>query len=135
MTEHGWITVAGQVPSKSNGYRVVALNGHGSLARSAALVRYATNFYLQMGAYRDLGVQGLFELYADVYFTSMGHDLDNSLKVLLDCLQKGGGHTQRQPLRQDSGAQVRRQGEPPRRVEDSRAVGGWPRREGAYRRG
>ena len=90
MTEHGWITVAGQVPSKSNSYRVVALNGHGSLARSAALVRYATNFYLQMGAYRDLGVQGLFELYADVYFTSMGHDLDNSLKVLLDCLQKGG---------------------------------------------
>ena len=84
------ITIYGQGPSKSNGYRVVVLNGHGSLTRSDALVRYAANFYLQMGGYRDLGVQGLFELHVDVYFTTMNHDLDNSLKVLLDCLQKGG---------------------------------------------
>ena len=90
MTEHGWITILGQVPSKSNSYKVVTLGGHGSLARTDALVRYAANFYMQMGRYRSLGVQGMFELHADVYFTTMSHDLDNSLKVLLDCLQKGG---------------------------------------------
>ena len=39
------ITIYGQVPSKSNGYRVVVLNGHGSLTRSDALVRYAASFY------------------------------------------------------------------------------------------
>lgn len=90
MTEFEPITIFGQVPSKSNSYRIVNIGGHGTLARSETLVRYATSFYMQMGHYRKLGIAGLFELYVDVYFTTMGHDLDNSLKVLLDCLQKGG---------------------------------------------
>lgn len=90
MTEHDRLTIYGQVPSKSNGYRIVQLGGHSTLIRSDALVKYANSFYLQMGSYRDLHIQGFFELHADVYFTSMSHDLDNSLKVILDCLQTGG---------------------------------------------
>lgn len=90
MTDHGTITIAGQVPSKSNSYRIVTTAGHGSLAKTDALKKYETAFYLQMGKYRDLGIKGLFEFHADVYYTSMCHDIDNALKVLLDCLQKGG---------------------------------------------
>lgn len=90
MIDHEAITIYGQVPSKSNSYRIAQLGGHSTLIRSDALVRYATAFYMQMGHYRKLGIQGLFELHIDVYFTSMAHDLDNSLKVILDCLQTGG---------------------------------------------
>lgn len=90
MTDHGTITIAGQVPSKSNSYRIVTVAGHGSLAKTDALKKYETAFYLQMGKYRDLGIKGLFEFYADVYYTSMSHDIDNAMKILLDCLQKGG---------------------------------------------
>lgn len=78
--------VYGSVPSKSNQYRIVTLNGHGSLAKTSALKEYEKSFYLQCG-YRNKKIQGFFELYADVFFQSNQPDLDNSLKALLDCLQ------------------------------------------------
>lgn len=90
MIEHEKVTIVGQVPSKSNGYRIINTGGHASLKKSDALTRYETAFYMQMGVYRNLHIGGLFELHMDVYFTSMSHDLDNSLKVVLDCLQRGG---------------------------------------------
>lgn len=90
MIEHEKVTIVGQVPSKSNGYRIINTGGHASLKKSDALTRYETAFYMQMGVYRNLHIDGLFELHMDVYFTSMSHDLDNSLKVVLDSLQKGG---------------------------------------------
>lgn len=90
MIEHEKITIVGQVPSKSNGYRIINIGGHASLKKSDALTRYETAFYMQMGVYRNLHIDGLFELHMDVYFTSMSHDLDNSLKVVLDNLQSGG---------------------------------------------
>ena len=71
MTDHGTITITGSVPSKSNSYRIVSIAGHGSLAKTDALRKYETAFYLQMGRYRDLGIQGLFELHADVYWPSV----------------------------------------------------------------
>lgn len=90
MTEHEKVTIIGQVPSKSNGYRIIRIGGHSSLKKSDALVKYEQAFYMQMGVYRNLHIDGLFELHMDVYFTSMSHDIDNSLKVVLDCLQSGG---------------------------------------------
>lgn len=90
MTDHGSITIAGNVPSKSNSYRIVTVGGHTTLSKTDALKKYETAFYLQMGKYRGLGIQGLFELHVDVYWPSMSHDLDNALKIILDCLQKGG---------------------------------------------
>lgn len=93
MTAHEKVTIVGQVPSKSNGYRIVrigGIGGHSSLKKSDTLKRYEQSFYMQMGVYRNLHIDGLFELHMDVYFTNMSHDIDNSLKIVLDCLQSGG---------------------------------------------
>lgn len=87
MTEHGWQTIKGQIPSKSNCYRIITIHGHGSLGKTKGLKDYEQAFFMQVGAYRNLMIEGLFEIYVRVYYTSMSHDLDNSLKCLLDCLQ------------------------------------------------
>ena len=87
MTEHHWQTVMGQPPSKSNSYRIVTISGHGSLAKTPGLRSYENAFYMQVGKYRDMNIAGYFELHLRVYFASMSHDLDNSLKIILDCLQ------------------------------------------------
>ena len=78
--------IYGQSPSKSNSYKIITLNGHGSLAKTSAMKDFEKRFYLECG-YRNKNIQGFFELYADVYFQSNQPDLDNSLKGLLDCLQ------------------------------------------------
>lgn len=82
------ITIYGQTPSKSNGYRIVTLGGHGSLAKTSALRNYEEEFFWQVGHYRDLNITVPFHLFVDVYFRSLRSDLDNSLKIILDCLQK-----------------------------------------------
>ena len=81
------VVIYGSVPSKSNQYKIVTLNGHGSLAKTSTMKEFEKKFYLQCGAYRNRNIQGFFELYADVYFQSNQPDLDNALKGLLDCLQ------------------------------------------------
>lgn len=87
MMEHPWQTILGQAPSKSNTYRIVATGGHGTLAKTPALRSYENSFYMQVGPYRNMMIEGFFELHIRVYFSSMAHDLDNSLKCVLDCLQ------------------------------------------------
>lgn len=77
-------TIIGQVPSKSNGYRI----GKGFMYKSKALIDYENSFYLQCLEYRDKNIEGFFELYVDVYFQSNRSDLDNSCKIILDILQK-----------------------------------------------
>lgn len=79
--------ILGQPPSKANTYRIITINGHGSLAKTQALKSYEEKFFLQCGAYRNKNIQGFFELYVDVYFHSNQSDLDNILKETLDCLQ------------------------------------------------
>lgn len=86
--EYHWQTVKGNPPSKSNCYKVVTLYGHGSLAKQKALKQYEDSFYIQVGSYRNLKIKGFFEFYIRVYYPSMRSDLDNSLKCVLDCLQK-----------------------------------------------
>lgn len=76
-----------QPPSKANQYRIIKINGHDSLGKTSAMKKYEHDFYLQCGAYRNKNIKGFFELYVDVYFGSNLPDLDNSLKVILDCLQ------------------------------------------------
>ena len=87
MVEHDWQTIIGQAPSKSNTYKVITLGGHGSLGKTQGLKKYEQSFYMQVGKYRNLMIEGYFELHIRVYFATMSHDLDNSLKVVLDCLQ------------------------------------------------
>lgn len=79
--------IIGCPPSKSNSYRVIKIAGHGSLGKTAAMKKYEQGFYMQCGRYRDKMITGYFNLDIDVYFPTMSHDLDNSLKVVLDCLQ------------------------------------------------
>lgn len=43
---------------------------------------YENSFFMQAGGYRNLNY------YCKVYYPSMRSDIDNSLKILLDCLQK-----------------------------------------------
>ena len=81
-------TIIGKCPSKSNCYKVIKLGNHASLAKTKALSDYEKSFYLQCNLYRNKNIEGLFDLKLKVYYDSNRADLDNSLKVILDCLQK-----------------------------------------------
>jgi Holliday junction resolvase RusA-like endonuclease len=81
-------TIYGTVPSKSNCYKIVQINGHYSLAKQKALKRFENDFYIQCNHYRNANIDGYFELHMDVYYPSQRADLDNSLKIVLDCLQR-----------------------------------------------
>ncbi|NDV46246.1 RusA family crossover junction endodeoxyribonuclease [Paludibacter sp. 221] len=81
-------TILGNCPSKSNCYKIVTIGGHGSLAKTSALKKYEDNFYIQCNLYRNVNITGYVELYIDVFYPSQRSDLDNSLKIVLDCLQK-----------------------------------------------
>lgn len=80
--------IYGQVPSKSNCYRIITQNGHGSLCKTKALHQYEKDFYIQCNQYRNKNIEGYFEFYIDVYYPNQKSDLDNAMKVVLDSLQK-----------------------------------------------
>lgn len=82
------MTIYGQAPSKSNGYRIISIRGHGSLAKTKELKEYEKNFCLQFGKCEQ--IMGNFGVEVDVYFRSNRSDLDGMFKVFLDCLQKVG---------------------------------------------
>ena len=81
-------TIFGTIPSKSNCYKIITLGGHGSLAKTPAMKKYENDFFIQCNHYRNKNIQGYFEIYVDVFYPNQRSDLDNSLKVCLDCLQK-----------------------------------------------
>ena len=86
-------TILGNTPSKSNSYKIITVRtkggkSHGSLAKTPAMKKYEDSFYMQVGRYRDAMLDEYFEFEIDVYYPSNRSDLDNSLKVVLDCLQK-----------------------------------------------
>ena len=82
-------TILGNVPSKSNCYKIVTFNGHASLAKTKGLKDYEANFYIQLPpSMRNALISSYFEFHVDVFYPSQRSDLDNSLKVVLDCLQK-----------------------------------------------
>ena len=78
--------ILGQPPSKSNCYRIITIHGHASLSKANALKKYEAEFFKQCSL-RDKNISNFFELYIDVFFHSNQPDLDNALKVVLDCLQ------------------------------------------------
>lgn len=87
-------TIYGQPPSKSNTYKIVVLRSkigrsHGSLAKTDSLHAYEESFFMQCSL-RRLNISNRFKLTVDVYFKSDQPDLDNSLKVILDCMQSCG---------------------------------------------
>lgn len=76
--------IQGVCPSKSNSYRI----GHKGLFKTKALTDYENNFFIQCNHYRNQNIDGYFEIYVDVFYPNQRADLDNSLKIVLDCLQK-----------------------------------------------
>ncbi len=83
------VTIIGACPSKSNCYRVVRREGHGALAKTKALENYELSFFMQ-NRLRGLGISRRFRFNVDVFYASDRPDLDNALKILLDCLQQSG---------------------------------------------
>lgn len=79
--------ILGNVPSKSNCYKIVQISGHASLAKTPALKKYEESFIWQCGKYRNANISVPFEFHVDVYYPSKRSDLDNSLKIILDALQ------------------------------------------------
>jgi Holliday junction resolvase RusA-like endonuclease len=84
---HNKQTILGNVPSKSNCYKIIAFNGHSSLAKTKGLKDYEALFFIQCGEYRNKMISGYFELHIKVFYPSQRSDLDNSLKIVCDCLQ------------------------------------------------
>jgi Holliday junction resolvase RusA-like endonuclease len=95
-TADGKTIIYGNVPSKSNCYRVVMIKpkkgtegkSHASMAKTQDLRAYEESFFYQCRAYRDRMIEGPFKIEIDVFYPSRRADLDNSLKVVLDCLQR-----------------------------------------------
>lgn len=77
--------IYGQVPSKSNGYRI----GNNRLYKSKELLQYEESFRLQTLTHHD-NISKEFGINIIVYFQSNRSDLDNAAKIILDCLQKCG---------------------------------------------
>jgi len=80
------IIIKGQVPSKSNGYRI----GNNRLYKSLPLKEYEVSFEWQIRKHKGQVIAEPFEIWIDVYFQSNRSDLDNAAKVILDCLQSTG---------------------------------------------
>lgn len=79
--------IYGKCPSKSNCYKIVKFKDRAGLAKTQALKSYEQSFILQCNKYRDKNIEGLFEFVVDVFYPSNRADLDNALKIILDCLQ------------------------------------------------
>lgn len=60
------------------------------MAKQKKLYDYENSFSIQMSAYNYKLIDGNFKFEIDVYYPNRRSDLDNSLKVVLDCLQKCG---------------------------------------------
>jgi Holliday junction resolvase RusA-like endonuclease len=82
------ITITGNVPSKSNCYKVIRLGSRCGLGKQKHLTSYENSFKLQMLEYKYDLIESEFKFIVDVYYNSRRPDLDNSFKVVLDCLQK-----------------------------------------------
>ena len=83
-------TIMGNCPSKSNCYKVIRLGNRCGLGKQKKLEIYEKSFKAQMLNYKYDIIETEFKFIIDVYYDSRRPDLDNSLKVVLDCLQKAG---------------------------------------------
>jgi len=80
--------ITGNTPSKSNCYKVIRLGNRCGLGKQKKLYDYEKSFLDQMLQYNYEIIEGNFKFIIDVFYDSRRPDLDNSLKVVLDCLQK-----------------------------------------------
>ena len=83
-------TIYGTIPAKSNCYTVGCVNGRPCIVKSNEMKRYERSFIKQCTTYKNRNISTPFRLIVDVYYPDYTHDLDNSLKGLLDNLQYCG---------------------------------------------
>lgn len=88
--KRGKETIFGVIPSKSNCYTVGRVNGAPRLVKSKQMRNWERSFITQCTIYKGAEIGEPFSLVVDVYYPDYCHDLDNSLKGLLDCLQYVG---------------------------------------------
>lgn len=86
--------IIGNVPAKSNCYRIIQFKSkdpqkktYPSLAKTKELREYERGFSLQCMMYRNANISGQFKFEGEIFFANERSDLDNSLKVILDCLE------------------------------------------------
>lgn len=86
------VKIYGHPPSKANSYKI---RGN-SLGKAQKVTEYEEAFRLQVNAIRSTGLlpketlEGEFHLELDIFYKDNRSDLDNSAKVILDCLQSNG---------------------------------------------
>ena len=80
-----WHRVIGQIPSKSNLYRISG----GRMYKAEEVTKYELAFAAQTRHLRDAMI-GDFEVELRAYFPDKRQDLDGCFKVFFDCLQKIG---------------------------------------------
>lgn len=85
--------IMGTIPSKSNSYTIGRVNGASCIVKSNEMKRYEKSFIQQCVKYKGMGICTPFRFIIDVYYPDYTHDLDNSLKGALDCLQYVGAIT------------------------------------------
>jgi Holliday junction resolvase RusA-like endonuclease len=79
--------VIGQIPSKSNSYRIVTFKPKAG-SETTELKQYERDFLLQCRIYKNCLIDVEFELVVDVFFKRKASDVDGCLKALLDLLQE-----------------------------------------------
>lgn len=79
--------IYGDIPSKSNSYKIIATAGFHRLGKTKAVNEYEQKFFLQCSL-RNAKITGRFRIDVDCFHSSDRKDLDNSFKLLLDCLQQ-----------------------------------------------
>lgn len=85
-----WETIFGEVVAKANHYIAVNNGKGGRLTKDRKIRAYEASFCRQCSIYKDRQINDDFTLYLRVYYRNMAHDLDNSIKTILDCLQMCG---------------------------------------------
>lgn len=86
-------TIHGIIPAKSNSYTIGRVNGRPCIVKSNEMKKYERSFIKQCTLYKGKGISTPFRFVVDVYYPDHTHDLDNSLKGVLDCLQYVGAIT------------------------------------------
>lgn len=79
--------IYGDIPSKSNCYKIITTAGFHRLGKTKAIKEYEQRFFLQCSL-RDANISKRFCIELDCFNSSDRKDLDNSFKILLDCLQQ-----------------------------------------------
>ena len=79
--------IYGDIPSKSNSYKIIVTAGFHRLGKTKAVKEYEQKFFLQCSL-RNAKITGRFRIDVDCFHSSDRKDLDNSFKLLLDCLQQ-----------------------------------------------